>query len=118
MIYVDLNLDSNRFLYFHSFSAQILFVNQCVCTLNFFFISEMDFINEINEMLMTSSSSDSSEEEYGRPQRRHYRMVARNTVDSFDDIDFGMYFRVTKRAFWRLHEMVCRSLDRNRDANR
>lgn len=64
-----------------------------------------------------TSSLDLSEDEYGRPQRRKYRMVARNTVDSFDDIDFGMYFRVTKRSLCRLHEMVCRSLDRNRDAN-
>lgn len=68
----------------------------------------MDFINEIDNMLMTSSSS---EDEKNRVERRHYRTFPRKTVHDFDDVDFHMYSRVTKNAFWRLHRMTRYALD-------
>lgn len=63
----------------------------------------MDFIDEINEMLMSSEE----EEEYEGVVRRPYRNFQRSTVDDFDDADFLRYFRLRKNAFWRLHGMVC-----------
>ena len=80
----------------------------------------MDFINEINEMVMSSSSEDDAEifeEQETRNQRSprpQYRMSRRACVADYDDIDFRKYFRLKKEAFWRLHSMVVQDLDGNR----
>lgn len=75
----------------------------------------MDFINEINDMLMTSSSSEGEHDvEQVARLRRPYRMFDRNTVDKFDDVDFHKYFRITKNVFWRLHDMIRVDIDGDR----
>lgn len=65
----------------------------------------MDFINEINEMVMSSEEDEENEENV--VVRRPYRTFERSTVADFDDVDFYKYFRLRKNAFWRLHGMVC-----------
>lgn len=66
---------------------------------------EMDFIADINQILC---SSEEDEEGIERPVRvrRPYRMLARSTVDDYDDVDFRKYFRLSKPAFWHVHGAV------------
>ncbi|XP_055839397.1 putative nuclease HARBI1 [Episyrphus balteatus] len=84
----------------------------------------MDFINEINEIVMSSSSEDDVEifeEEETRNQRsprRQYRMSSRACVADYEDIDFRKYFRLKKVAFRRLHSMVVQDLDGDRRRSR
>lgn len=85
----------------------------------------MDFIREIDEMLMSSSSEDELLEELAqqqmviqRPPRRMYRMYTRACVDNYDDVDFRKYFRLKKEAFWRLHSMVRQHSDGDRRRTR
>lgn len=65
----------------------------------------MDFIDEINEMVMSSEEDEENEENV--VVRRPYRTFERSIVADFDDVDFYKYFRLRKNAFWRLHGMVC-----------
>lgn len=62
----------------------------------------MDFLNDMKVLLFESSSEDMPVQR----RRRDYRSFDRKTVDTFDDVDFHMYFRLTKKAFRRLHELV------------
>lgn len=71
----------------------------------------MDFIDEIEEMLLSSSSDD--EDDHRMFVRREYSLFERKTADSFDDVDFHKYFRVTKDAFRRLHQLVGANLNGN-----
>lgn len=64
----------------------------------------MDFMNQIDCILMISSSSE--DEEVVHRVRRPYRTLSRSTVKSFDVVDLQKYFRLTKNAFWRLHSTV------------
>lgn len=73
----------------------------------------MDFINEIDDMLMSplpSSSEDEIEVEV-RPARRPYRTYDRAAVQDYDDVDFRKYFRLNKAAFWRLHGIVRETIE-------
>lgn len=69
----------------------------------------MDFIDEIDEMVM-SSSEDEIEVEV-RPDRRTYRIFERAIVEDYDDVDFRMYYRLNKAAFWHLHGMVRETIE-------
>lgn len=65
----------------------------------------MDFIREINRILCSSEEDEEGIEPPGRV-RRSYRMLARSTVDEYDDVDFRRYFRLSKNAFWYVHSLV------------
>lgn len=69
----------------------------------------MDFIDEINEMLMSSSEEEIEVEV--RPDRRTYRIFERTIVEDYDNVDFRMYYRLNKAAFWRLHGMVRETIE-------
>lgn len=76
--------------------------------------SEMDFLREIDDMLMSSTSSseaEADERQVRHAVRRPYRTYRRSKVDDYDDVDFRKYFRLHKEAFWRLHAMVRNSID-------
>lgn len=74
----------------------------------------MDFLNEMDEMLM-SSSSESEDEGARQPTgRRYYRTFIRAKVEDFDNVEFRRYFRLNKDAFWRLHSLVHDSIDGDR----
>lgn len=88
----------------------------------------MEFIREIDEMVLSSSSSSAEDEFLGmlaqqhmvnrRPPRRKYRMYTRACVVDYDDVNFRKYFRLKKEAFWRLHSMVRQELDGDRRRSR
>lgn len=77
----------------------------------------MDFIRDMDNLLMemdSSSSSDEDEVEEEAYGRRPYRMYTRNTVDSYDEIDFRRYFRLKKSTFWHLHGSIGAQIEGDR----